>query len=74
MARILNGIIVTWAALALLLLVVIELTHPIITQFLYYPALLGLVVLFACSIIPIGVLQILRTHFPDVFPPRKFVA
>jgi len=42
--------------------------HPV----LKYP--LALVTLFACSIIPVIVLQVLRTHFPDFFPPRKFVS
>ena len=39
---------------------------------LKYP--LAVVTLFACSIIPIIVLQILRAHFPQIFPPRKFVS
>jgi hypothetical protein len=42
--------------------------HPI----LRYP--LALVVILACSLIPIGILTALRDHFPGAFPPRKFVA
>ncbi|MBA3826645.1 MAG: hypothetical protein H0X24_22435 [Ktedonobacterales bacterium] len=41
--------------------------HPLIR----YP--LALLTIFACSLIPIGVLAVLRNHFPDAFPPRKFV-
>ncbi len=42
--------------------------HPL----LRYP--LTFAALFACSLIPIAVLQTLRAHFPGVFPPRRFVA
>ncbi|MBE3134680.1 MAG: hypothetical protein IMZ55_14515 [Acidobacteria bacterium] len=30
--------------------------------------------LFVCSLAPIGILIVLRTHFPYLFPPEKFVA
>ncbi len=36
-----------------------------------YP--LAFVLPFLCSVPPLGVLTLLRDHFPDVFPPRKFV-
>jgi hypothetical protein len=39
---------------------------------LRYP--LAFVVLFLCSLPPLIVLQALRAHFPDLFPPRKFVS
>jgi hypothetical protein len=41
--------------------------HPALRYLLTYG------IIFACSLIPILILQILRAHFPDAFPPRKFV-
>jgi len=42
-----------------------------LSALLRYP--LAFVLPLLCSLPPLGVLTVLRDHFPDVFPPRKFI-
>jgi hypothetical protein len=60
------GLILTPATLSLR-----ELRRPRLIWLLRYP--LAFLVPFLCSIPPMGLLMALRAHFPDWFPPRKFI-